>query len=131
MAGGFRRHALWVQVQLQPLPPDAERPEMFMERVGLAWDLASAAATGRAAPHSGSGSDGSGSDGAGAAAAYEPCTVCIVADAAAHAALVCHALGFGPAYLGRFRMSTAGVTVIEFPFDAGTPVVRCVLRAAC
>lgn len=94
-----------MQVQQQGLPADAENLSDFWQRTGVAWRAAHAAATGQ---------DG----GAGG-------TTCIVAHAAVHAALVCHCLGLSEKDLGRFRMSTAGLTVIEFPFSDEVGVVRC------
>lgn len=91
-----------MQVQQQPLPADAENLSDFWLRTGAAWRRIHAAATG----------------GAGG-------TACVVAHAAVHAALVCHCLGLAEKDLGRFRMSTAGVTVIEFPFSDDMGIVRC------
>lgn len=60
-----------------------------------------------------------------AEAAQAGATTCIVAHAAVHSALICRCLGLAPEDMGKFRMSTAGVTVIEFPFGGSTGVIRC------
>jgi 2-carboxy-D-arabinitol-1-phosphatase len=91
-----------LQVQQKPLPSDAEDLGSFWQRTGRAWRSVHAAAT-----------EGEGG------------TCCVVGHAAVHAALVCHCLKLSKQELGRFRMSTAGLTVIEFPFDDGTGVIRC------
>ena len=52
-------------------------------------------------------------------------TVCVVSHAAVHAALLCRCLGLSIEDMGKFRMSTAGVTVIEFPYEEDTGIVRC------
>ena len=89
-----------LQVQQQPLPEDAEN-------IGSFWDRAEHV--------------------------YEDAvrlmdmgnTVCLVSHAAVHAALLCRCLGLAIEDMGKFRMSTAGVTVIEFPYEEGTGIVRC------
>jgi broad specificity phosphatase PhoE len=87
------------QVQQQPLPADAEDVEEFWDRVGHVYDVAMEAAK------------------AG--------NTCVVAHAAVHSALLCNCLGLTAADMGKFRMSTAGVTIIEFPFDLAIGVIRC------
>jgi 2-carboxy-D-arabinitol-1-phosphatase len=91
-----------LQVQQQPLPPDAENLADFWARTGSAWRMVHSSAT------------------AGAGG-----TTCVVAHAAVHSALICHCLGLTEKDLGRFRVSTAGVTVIEFPFSDAVGIVRC------
>ena len=106
-AGGPPRTPLTrsaMQVQQRSLPGDAEDLGTFWERVGSAYELAAETAQ------------------AGA-------TTCIVAHAAVHSALICRCLGLAPRDIGKFRMSTAGVTVIEFPFDGSNGVIRCVFGA--
>ena len=91
-----------MQVQHLSLPADAENMTDFWQRCGTAWRQV----------HAGAMAEGGG-------------TVCVVAHAAVHAALLCHCLGLTERDLGRFRLSTAGVTVIEFPFSDDLGVVRC------
>lgn len=90
-------------MQQQALPEDAEDLQGFWARVSSAYELA-------------------------AEAAQSGATTCIVAHAAVHSALICRCLGLAPEDIGKFRMSTAGVTVIEFPFGGSTGVIRCVYR---
>jgi probable phosphoglycerate mutase len=92
----------WLQVQQMPLPDDAEDLGTFWRRTGRAWRSALTAAT-----------EGEGG------------TCCVVAHAAVHAALICHCLNLSEQELGRFRMSSAGLTVIEFPFSDEIGVIRC------
>jgi broad specificity phosphatase PhoE len=88
-----------VQVQQQPLPPDSEDINSFWERVEQVY--------------------------LDAVESLEQGTVCVVAHAAVHAALICRCLGLSVKDVGKFRMSTAGVTVIEFPYDKDIGIVRC------
>lgn len=89
-----------VQVQQRSLPEDAEDLQGFWARVSSAYERATEAVQSGA-------------------------TTCIVAHAAVHSAIICRCLGLAPEDIGKFRMSTAGVTVIEFPFDGATGVIRC------
>ena len=91
-----------MQVQHMSLPDDAENLLDFWQRTGVAWRQVHTAAK---------------ADGGS--------TVAVVAHAAVHAGLICHCLGLTERDLGRFRMSTAGVTVIEFPFSEEVGVLRC------
>jgi 2-carboxy-D-arabinitol-1-phosphatase len=91
-----------VQVQHMELPDDAENMADFWQRTSFAW-----------------------SEVHDAAMVEGGSTVCVVAHAAVHVALLCQCLGLTERELGRFRMSAAGVTVIEFPFSDNIGVVRC------
>lgn len=94
-----------VQVQQQPLPPDAENIGNFWERVEHVYK--------------------------DAVESMDVGTVCVVSHAAVHAALICRCLGLTIEDMGKFRMSTAGVTVIEFPHDDANGIVRCGLDVNC
>jgi broad specificity phosphatase PhoE len=95
--------AKWVQVQQQPLPPDSENLTAFWDRVDLVYHAV--------------------------VDSMEMGTVCVVSHAAVHAALLCRCLGLSVEDMGKFRMSTAGVTVIEFPYEEGVGIVRCALSS--
>jgi len=87
-------------VQLQQLPADCEDLNAFWERTGCAW---------RSVVEAASASGG--------------VSVCVIGHAAVHSALLCHCLGLTKEDLRKFRMSTAGISVIDFPGGAAAPAV--------
>lgn len=99
MCGHLSEAIEFIQVQQQPLPPDSENISDFWSRVEQVYQSA--------------------------VDSTDMGTVCVVAHAAVHSALVCRCLGLAVEDMGKFRMSTAGVTVIEFPYDEGMGIVRC------
>lgn len=98
--GSFSRQPVR-QVQHLAYPEDAEDMNEFWERTGRAWEVSKSAALSRGG------------------------TVAVVAHAAVNSAMLCHCLGLEQEDVRKLRMSTAGITVIDFPNGSTQGVIRC------